>query len=192
MEAGEPQRCDGGTKNCEGDAPGVAQLRGAKLCARCCVRLYSSVYGGERIIENDAHTAVRMQGKGFVPLKEDGEPITDWAAVRLEAKAAAAEYFCGSLLPTEQSPDDDKHPANTREEAERSYSNAYIVHMYAGIVQYCRIHGKKPRGEDAKPIVNASWTLYLKKCEEAAVRSLLPSHTPPPLIVRVREVTISC
>ena len=156
-----PSCCDHVVPNCQGSSD-EGNNPGSRLCPKCC---QAFIEGGEVIPPGPLTRAicmVKMHDLKFVVLKADGEAVVNWSEIQSEARcdAAMAKYKTLLVKPTTTG---DKHPPEKRDDAGRTFSNAYVVHAYSAVVSFIVEKKLKPRGAELHPYLAAAWQLFLEQ-----------------------------
>ena len=156
MAANDAPTCSRGCTGCEGDVE--EPTPGSKLCKKCVCDFIRALDNPPQPACEPVHLLAARDLK-LVVLKEDGDPISDWAPIKSHALARIGYWRSGQLLPKVPEDVDEafKYPNDKGEEQKRSYANACHVHTYAAMVSYMKENKKKPRGDDVHPFLNATW-----------------------------------
>ena len=175
MAANDAPTCSRGCTGCEGDVE--EPTPGSKLCKKCVCDFIRALDNPPQPACEPVHLLAARDLK-LVVLKEDGDPISDWAPIKSHALARIGYWRSGQLLPKVPEDVDEafKYPNDKGEEQKRSYANACHVHTYAAMVSYMKENKKKPRGDDVHPFLNATWGKYKHMSE--TVRALTPVASP--------------
>jgi hypothetical protein len=185
MADGDVPLCSHGCKGCEGDVGDPTP--GSKLCKKCACD-YMRALEEPPVPECEPVFLLVARNLKLVVLKEDGDPIVDWAPIKSHALARVGFYRSGELLPKVPEDLDEAIRYPSKGEAEgkkRSYANACHAHTYAALVSFMKVKKKKPRGEELNPFLHATWARYINMSE--TVRALLPR---PPVHTLMCEVPL--
>ena len=177
MADGDAPPCSHGCKGCEGDVE--EPTPGSKLCQKCVCAYIRALDDPPEPGCEPVYLLAARELK-LVVLKEDGDPIIDWAPIKSHALARVGFLRSGELLPKVPEDVDEaiRYPSDKGVDAKRSYANACHVHTYAALVSYMKEHRKKPRGEDVNPYLHATWARYKDMSE--TVLSALPCRVARP------------